>query len=42
MNRLSEKQLLIVTIGIAVLLTGGLGFLIWNDLQTISVSAASI
>jgi Tfp pilus assembly protein PilO len=34
-NRLSEKQLLILTIGIAVLLTGGLGFLIWSDLQAI-------
>lgn len=33
MNRLSEKQLLILTIGIAVLLTGGLGYLVWSDLQ---------
>ena len=35
MNRLSEKQLLILTIGIAVLLTGGLGYLIWSDLQAV-------
>ncbi len=35
MNRLTEKQLLIVTIGITLLLTGGLGFLIWSDLKSI-------
>ncbi|MDH3592841.1 MAG: type 4a pilus biogenesis protein PilO, partial [Planctomycetota bacterium] len=35
MNRLTEKQLLIITIGITVLLTGGLGFLIWSDLKTV-------
>jgi Tfp pilus assembly protein PilO len=35
MNRLSEKQLLIVTVAITVLLTGGLGFLIWSDLQKV-------
>ncbi|MHC4341084.1 MAG: type 4a pilus biogenesis protein PilO [Planctomycetota bacterium] len=35
MNRLSEKQLLILTIAVTALLTGGLGFLVWNDLQTI-------
>jgi Tfp pilus assembly protein PilO len=34
-NRLSEKQLLILTIAVTALLTGGLGFLVWNDLQTI-------
>lgn len=35
MSRLTEKQLLIITIAISVLLTGGLGFLIWSDLQSI-------
>ena len=35
MNRLTEKQLLILTIGVTVLLTGGLGFLIWSDLKAI-------
>ncbi len=35
MNRLSEKQLLITTIGITVLLCGGLGFLIWRDLNAV-------
>ena len=35
MNRLSEKQLLILTVGVTVLLTGGLGFLIWSDLQEV-------
>jgi len=34
-NRLSEKQLLITTIGITVLLCGGLGFLIWRDLNAV-------
>jgi Tfp pilus assembly protein PilO len=34
-SRLTEKQLLIITIAISVLLTGGLGFLIWSDLQAI-------
>lgn len=35
MNKLSEKQLLILTVGIAVLLTGGLGYLIWRDLEEV-------
>ncbi len=35
MNKLSEKQLLILTIVIAVLFAGGLGFLIWSDLETV-------
>lgn len=35
MGKLSEKQLLILTIGVTVLLTGGLGFLIWSDLQEV-------
>ena len=35
MSKLSEKQLLLLTIGITVLLTGGLGFLIWSDFQAI-------
>jgi len=35
MNRLTEKQLLILTVGITILLTGGLGFLIWSDLQDV-------
>ena len=35
MNRLTEKQLLILTIGITVLLSGGLGFFIWSDLETV-------
>jgi len=34
-SRLSEKQLLILTIGITVLLAGGLGFLIWSDFKAI-------
>jgi Tfp pilus assembly protein PilO len=34
-GRLSEKQLLILTIGITTLLAGGLGFLIWSDLQSV-------
>lgn len=42
MSRLTEKQLLFLTIGIAVLLAGGLGFLIWSDLQTISEEEAKI
>ena len=35
MSRLTEKQLLFLTIGITVLLSGGLGFLIWSDFKTI-------
>lgn len=35
MTRLTEKQLLLLTIGITVLIAGGLGFLIWSDLRTI-------
>ena len=42
MSRLTEKQLLFLTIGIALLLTGGLGFLIWSDLQAISEEEAKI
>jgi len=34
-SRLTEKQLLFLTIGITLLLSGGLGFLIWSDLKTI-------
>jgi len=34
-TRLTEKQLLLLTIGITVLIAGGLGFLIWSDLRTI-------
>jgi hypothetical protein len=34
-SRLTEKQLLFLTIGIGVLLAGGLGFLIWSDMKTI-------
>jgi len=35
MSKLTEKQLLILTIGITVVLTGGLGFLVWSDLETV-------
>lgn len=35
MHKLSEKQLLALTIGVTVLLAGGLGFLIWKDLQAV-------
>ncbi len=35
MTRLTEKQLLLLTIGITVLISGGLGFLIWSDFRTI-------
>ncbi|MCZ6806431.1 MAG: type 4a pilus biogenesis protein PilO, partial [Deltaproteobacteria bacterium] len=35
MNKLTEKQLLVLTIGVVALLTGGLGFLIWNDLENV-------
>jgi len=41
-SRLTEKQLLFLTIGIAVLLTGGLGFLIWSDLKTIDEEQMAI
>jgi hypothetical protein len=34
-GRLTEKQLLLLTIGITVLIAGGLGFLIWSDFRTI-------
>jgi Tfp pilus assembly protein PilO len=34
-SRLTEKQLLLLTIGITVLIAGGLGFLIWGDFRTI-------
>jgi hypothetical protein len=34
-SRLTEKQLLLVTIGITVLIAGGLGFLIWSDFRAI-------
>lgn len=40
MTRLTEKQLLLLTIGIAILIAGGLGFLIWGDLRTIEVEKA--
>ncbi|MFQ5843645.1 MAG: type 4a pilus biogenesis protein PilO [Planctomycetota bacterium] len=35
MSRLSEKQLLILTVGVALLFACGLGFMIWRDLQSI-------
>lgn len=35
MSRLNEKQLLLLTIGITVLLLGGLGWLIWSDMQAV-------
>ena len=35
MNKFSEKQLLILTIGVTVLLSAGLGFLIWSDMRKI-------
>lgn len=40
MTRLTEKQLLLLTIGITVLIAGGLGFLIWSDLRTIEEEKA--
>jgi Tfp pilus assembly protein PilO len=39
-TRLTEKQLLLLTIGITVLIAGGLGFLIWSDLRTIDEEKA--
>ncbi|MHC4550707.1 MAG: type 4a pilus biogenesis protein PilO [Planctomycetota bacterium] len=42
MGRLTEKQLLFLTIGITVLLSGGMGFLIWTDLQAIEEEAVKI
>ncbi len=42
MNRLTEKQLLILTISVAVVLSGGLGFLIWSDLKTIDEEEGKI
>jgi Tfp pilus assembly protein PilO len=39
-TRLTEKQLLLLTIGITVLIAGGLGFLIWSDLRTIEEEKA--
>ncbi|MEM9176699.1 MAG: type 4a pilus biogenesis protein PilO [Myxococcota bacterium] len=42
MSRLSEKQLLLVTIGITLLLCGGLGWLIWSDLQAIEKEEETI
>jgi Tfp pilus assembly protein PilO/uncharacterized protein YheU (UPF0270 family) len=41
-SRLTEKQLLFLTIGIGVLLAGGLGFLIWSDVKTIGEERATI
>ena len=40
MTRLTEKRLLLLTIGITVLISGGLGFLIWSDLRTIDEEKA--
>lgn len=40
MTRLTEKQLLLLTIGITVLISGGLGFLIWSDFRTIEEERA--
>ena len=42
MSRLTEKQLLFLTIGIGILLAGGLGFLIWSDLKTIEEERSTI
>ena len=42
MSRLSEKQLLILTVGIAVLIGGGLGFMIFQDLQAIQEEEQAI
>ncbi|MHC4938809.1 MAG: type 4a pilus biogenesis protein PilO [Planctomycetota bacterium] len=42
MSRLSEKQLLVLTITITVLLCGGLGWLIYSDLQAIEEEEATI
>jgi hypothetical protein len=39
-TRLTEKQLLLLTIGITVLISGGLGFLIWSDFRTIEEEKA--
>ncbi|MGH7162796.1 MAG: type 4a pilus biogenesis protein PilO, partial [Planctomycetota bacterium] len=35
MNKLSEKQLLILTVAVTVLLAGGLGYLVWRDLEEV-------
>ena len=35
MSKLNEKQLLLLTIGVTVVLLGGLGWLIWSDLQEV-------
>ncbi len=42
MSRLSEKQLLILTIGITVLLLSGLSWLIWSDLEAVEEEEAKI
>jgi len=42
MGRLSEKQLLIVTVGITILLCSGLGWLIYSDLKAIEEEEATI
>jgi len=39
-TRLTEKQLLLLTIGITILIAGGLGFLIWSDFRTIEEEKA--
>jgi len=41
-SRLTEKQLLLLTIGITVLITAGLGFLIWSDFRTIDEEKVKI
>jgi len=41
-SRLNEKQLLLLTIGVTVLLLGGLGWLIWSDLQAVGDEEAKI
>jgi len=41
-GKLSEKKLLILTIGVTVLLAAGLGFLIWRDIQAIDEEQATI
>lgn len=42
MSKFSEKQLLLVTIGVALLLCGGIGWLIWGDLDAIDLEETKI
>jgi len=41
-SKLNEKQLLLLTIGITVLLLGGLGWLIWSDMQAVEEEEGKI